>query len=74
VQSLDGQARKWFKELSVNLVEGIEQLDEAFLKLWGERRDLLYCISEFKNLRRENGESVSYFTKIFNKMFSKIPA
>jgi ribonuclease HI len=74
VQSLDGQARKWFKELPANSVAGIEQLDEVFLKHWGERRDLLYYITEFGNLRRENGESVSDFTKRFNKMFGKIPA
>jgi hypothetical protein len=34
----------------------------------------LYYITEFGNLRRENGESVSDFTKRFNKMFGKIPA
>jgi hypothetical protein len=73
VQSLDGQAQKWFKELLKNLVTGIEQLDEVFLKHWGERRDLLYYISEFGNLRREDGESVSDFIKIFNRMFGKIP-
>jgi hypothetical protein len=74
VKSLDGQARKWFKELLANSVTDIEQLDEVFLKHWGEIRDILYYISEFGNLRRENGESVSDFTKIFNKMFGKIPA
>jgi hypothetical protein len=73
VQSLDGQARKLFTELPTNSVAGIEQLDKVFLKHLGERRDLLYYISEFGNLRRENGELVSYFTKIFNKMFDKIP-
>jgi hypothetical protein len=41
VQSLDGQARKWFKELPSNSITGIEQLYEVFLKHWGERRDLL---------------------------------
>jgi hypothetical protein len=74
VQSLDGQARKWFKELPANSVAGIEQLNEVFLKHWGEIRYLLYYVSEFRNLRRENGESVSHFTKRFNKMFNKIPA
>jgi hypothetical protein len=74
VQSLDGQARKWFKELPANSVTGIEQLDEVFLKHWGERRDLLYYISEFGNLKREDGESVSDFIKRFNRMFGKIPA
>jgi hypothetical protein len=52
---------------------GIEQLDEVFLKHWGERRDLLYYISEFRNLRREDGDSVSDFIKRFNRMFGKIP-
>jgi hypothetical protein len=74
VQSLDGQAKKWFKELPANSVAGIEKLDELFLKHWGERRDLLYYITEFGNLRRENGQYVSNFTKRFNKMFGKIPA
>jgi hypothetical protein len=74
VQSLDGQARKWFKELPANSITGIEQLDAAFLKYWGERRDLLYYMSEFGNLKRKDDESVSDFIKRFNKMFGKIPA
>jgi hypothetical protein len=74
VQSLDGQARKWFKDLPENSITGIEQLDEVFLKNWGERRDLLYYISEFRNLKRGDGESVLDFIKRFNKMFGKIPA
>jgi len=32
VQSLDGEARKWFIELSPGSVANIEALDEAFLK------------------------------------------
>jgi hypothetical protein len=74
VQSLDGQARKWFKELPANSITGIEQLDAAFLKYWGERRDFLYYMSEFGNLKRKDDESVSDFIKRFNKMFGKIPA
>jgi hypothetical protein len=71
---LDGQARKWFKELPANSITGIEQLDEVFLKHWGERRDFLYYIYEFGNLKRGDEESVSDFIKRFNKMFGKIPA
>ena len=55
MQSLDGQARKWFKELSAGSVAGIEAVDDIFLKHWGERRNHLYYITEFSNLRRENG-------------------
>ena len=72
MQILDGQARKLFKELLVGSVVGIEALDDIFLKHWGER-DHLYYITEFSNLKRENGESISNFTKRFNNMYSKIP-
>ena len=74
VQILDGQDRKWFKELPARSIVGIESPDDIFLKHWGERRDHLYYITEFSNLKRENGESISNFTKRFNKMFGKIPA
>jgi hypothetical protein len=33
----------------------------------------LYYITEFGALKRKSGESVSYFTKRFNKMYTKIP-
>ena len=72
VQSLDGQARKRFKEFPTGSIVGIESLDDIFLKHWRERRYHLYYITEFSNLRRENGESISNFTKRFNKIFSKI--
>jgi hypothetical protein len=32
VQSLDGHARKWFKELPAGSIAGIEELDDIFLK------------------------------------------
>jgi hypothetical protein len=73
VQILDGHARKWFKELPAGSIAGIEKLDDTFLKHWGDRRDFLYYITEFGNLRKQNGESVFDFTKRFNWMYSKIP-
>ena len=73
MQILDGQARKWFKELPAGSVACIKALDDISLKHCGERRDHLYYITEFRNLKRENGESVSNFTKRFNNMYSNIP-
>jgi len=32
VQSLDGEARKWFRELTPRSIADIEALDDAFLK------------------------------------------
>jgi len=73
-QSLDGDARNWFKELAPRSITDIQALDDAFLKHWGVKKDLLYYHTEFGNLKRENGESLPDFNKRFNCMYSKIPA
>jgi len=74
VQSLDGEARKWFRELNPRSIADIEALDDVFLKHWGDKKDLLYYHTEFGNLKRENGELLSDFNKRFNRMYSKILA
>ena len=43
VQSLDGKARKWFKELPNRSIADIEALDDAFLKHWGNKKT--FCIT-----------------------------
>jgi len=73
VQSLDGEARKWFRELTPRSIADIEALDDVFLKHLGDKKDLLYYHTEFGNLKRENGESLSDFNKRFNCMYNKIP-
>ena len=73
VQSLDGEVKKWFKSLPPTSIADIEALDEAFIKQWGDRRNYLYYITEFGALKRNNGESISDFTKRFNKMYGRIP-
>ena len=74
VQSLDGEARKWFVELTPISIADIEALDDAFLKKWEDKKDLLYYHTEFGNLKSENGEFLSNFKKRFNHMYNKIPA
>ena len=74
IQSLDGEARKWFRELNPRSIADIEALDHAFLKHWGDKKDLLYYHTEFGNLKREKGEFLSDFNKKFNHMYNKVPA
>jgi hypothetical protein len=73
VQILDGEARKWFRILALGSIAGIESLDDAFLRHWGDKKHFLYYITKFGALKRKEGESVSYFSKRFNKMYNKIP-
>jgi hypothetical protein len=74
VHSLQGEARKWFKALPPGSIDGIEALDNAFLRQWGDKKDFVYYMTEFGSLKRKEGESVSDFSKRFNKMYNKIPA
>jgi hypothetical protein len=73
VQSLNGEARKWFRSLPPNSIADIVALDDAFLKHWADKKDFLYYITEFGALRRKQGESIPDFTKRFNQMYGKIP-
>jgi hypothetical protein len=73
IQSLDGEARKWFRGLNPRSIDGIEALDDAVLRHWGDKKYFLYYIIEFGSLKIEEGESISDFSKRFNKMYSKIP-
>jgi hypothetical protein len=74
VQSLDGEVRKWFRGLAPGSIAGIEAMDNAFLRQWGDRKDFVYYMTEFGSLKKVEGESVSDFSKRFNKMYNKIPA
>jgi hypothetical protein len=74
VQSLDGEVRKWFRGLPPGSIAGIEALDNVFLRQWGDRKDYIYYMTEFGSLKNMEGESVSDFSKRFNKMYNKIPA
>ena len=73
VQSLDGDARDWFKDLPPISIDGITSLVDSFLIHWGNKKYLLYYITKFVELKREEGKSVSDFSKRFNKMYKKIP-
>jgi hypothetical protein len=74
VHSLDGEAKKWFRDLALGSIARIEDLDDVLLRQWGDKNDFMYYITNFGSLRREEGDSVSDFSKIFNKMYNKILA
>jgi ribosomal protein L31 len=74
IQILDGEVRKWFRGLAPGSIVGIEALDSVFLRLWGDRKDFMYYMKYFGSLKKMEGETVSDFSKRFNKMYNKIPA
>jgi hypothetical protein len=63
VHSLDGDARKWFRALTPGSIDGIEALDDIFLRQLGDKNDFMYYITKFGSLKRKEGDSVSDFSK-----------
>jgi hypothetical protein len=54
-------------------IVGIEALDDAFLRQWGDKKYFMYYITDFGSLKRKEGEFVFDFSNRFNKMYNKIP-
>jgi hypothetical protein len=59
--------------LTPGSIAGIEALDDVLLRQWGDKKDFMYYITEFGSLKRNEGDYVFDFSKIFNKMYNKIP-
>lgn len=73
VQSLEGEARKWFKSLANNIVHTWEEMENFFTLKWGEKRDHGYVLTKFNALKKRQNEDVTYFIKRFNKFYNNIP-
>ena len=73
VQSLEGNVRIWFKQLPAASIRNWEELTTIFKNQWGVKKDPLYFLTEFEELKRNFSESVSYFIKRFNKLYHKMP-
>lgn len=37
-QSLEGEVKKWFRDLPPNSIRNIDDLDQVFLKQWGDKK------------------------------------
>jgi len=53
---ISGISMEWFKDLPPKSIDGIATLDDAFLRNWGNKKDLFYYIIEFGALKREEGD------------------
>jgi hypothetical protein len=61
--------------LTLGSIVGIEALDDSFfLRQWGDKKEFMYYITEFRSLKRKEGESIFDLSKRFNNMYNKIPA
>ena len=64
--------RIWFRQLPAASIRNWEELTTIFKNQWGVKKDPLYFLTEFEELKRNFGELVAYFIKRFNKLYHKM--
>lgn len=72
-QSLEGNVRTWFRQLPTNSIRPWEEFTNIFKTQWSMKKDALYFLTEFEELKRNFGELVYDFIKRFNKLYHKMP-
>ena len=72
VQSLEGNVRIWFRQLRADSIRTWNELITIFKNQWGVNKDHIYFLTKFEELKRNPGEPVVEFMKIFNKLYHKM--
>jgi hypothetical protein len=62
VKMFEGHVIIWFRGLPVGSLRSYDDLENTFLRQWGEKKDHLYYLTEFGALIKNNFESVLEFT------------
>jgi hypothetical protein len=57
-QSLTGEVKKWFRELPTSSIADIAAFHQTFLNRWEVKKNSLQILSEYENIRRNQGEIV----------------
>ena len=65
---------KWFKTLPSNYISTWEELENAFIQIWGEKKYHSYFLREFNVIKRKLEEDVNEFIKRFNKLYNSFQA
>jgi hypothetical protein len=63
--------RTWFRGLVAGSIRSYDELENSFLRQWGERKD--HYLIDFGALRKKNYETIIEFIQRFNKLYNKIP-
>ena len=57
-QSLQGNVKKWFRQLQCRYITTWEEFSQTFVGFWGERISLDQILLEFYSMKRHEGETM----------------
>jgi hypothetical protein len=72
--SLQGEAKKWFKNLPAASIFDFHQFVKVFLDKWVIKRNPFLILEEYNHLKRQPGETVQHFSARFNQVYHSMPA
>jgi hypothetical protein len=70
---LTGDVKKWYKGLHATSVLELTAFQRIFLDRWEVKKNPLQILSEYKNIRRNQGETVQDYYTRFNNLYNAIP-
>jgi hypothetical protein len=69
-----GDVKKWYKDLCAASVLDLTAFQRRFLDRWEVNKNPLQILSEYENIRRNQGETVQDYCTRFNNLYNAIPA
>ena len=72
-QSLGGEVKNWFKGLDPNSINDLPSLHQAFINKWEIKINPLQILAEYRNIKRNQGESVHDYSTRFNSVYNALP-
>jgi hypothetical protein len=71
-QSLTRHVKKWFKALRPATIVDIASFELSFLNRWEVKKNPLQILSEYENIKRNQGETVQDYCIRFNNLYKAI--
>jgi hypothetical protein len=72
-QSLTGDIKKWYKGLCAASVVDLTAFQRIFMDKWEVKKNPLHILSEYENIRWNQGEIVEDYYTHFNNLYNVIP-
>ena len=72
-QSLQGDVKEWFNHLKSQSIKTWGEFFYTFLKFWGKRRAMDQILSEFYSMKKQEGETMLSFNRMFASFYYNLP-
>lgn len=69
-QILTREVRTWYKIVEARSIPSFQRFEHVFINRWEDKVNPFQIMDEYRNLKRQPGETVKGFSTRFNKNFN----